>query len=244
MGTIQTVKLRNVEIGAGAPKIIVPIVAETAQGIVEKAREIMEYPFDLVEWRADYYEELLNIPKVLSTLKQLRAVLGEKPILVTVRTREEGGMREIGMDAYTALNTAIARSGDADLIDVIHGAGCKVMGSWHSFDGTPSKDELIRRMRKEQDMGADIPKVAVMPRSMADVITLLDATQEMRAKYADRPAITMSMGSGVASRLCGECFGSDATFGTIGQASAPGQIPVGELSAVLSILHRALSPQG
>lgn len=259
MGTIQTVKLRNVEIGAGAPKIIVPIVAETAQGIVEKAREIMEYPFDLVEWRADYYEELLNIPKVLSTLKQLRAVLGEKPILVTVRTREEGGMREIGMDAYTALNTAIARSGDADLIDVqvfcgdetarrnidaIHGAGCKVVGSWHSFDGTPSKDELIRRMRKEQDMGADIPKVAVMPRSMADVITLLDATQEMRAKYADRPAITMSMGSGVASRLCGECFGSDATFGTIGQASAPGQIPVGELAAVLSILHRALSPQG
>lgn len=256
MGTIQTVTLRNVEIGAGAPKIIVPIVAETAQGIVEKAREIMGYTFDFVEWRADYYEDLLEIPKVLSTLKELRAVLGEKPILVTVRTREEGGMRELDIDTYTALNTAIAQSGDADIIDVqifcgdeaarrnieaIHEAGCKVVGSYHSFDGTPPKDELIRRMRKAQDMGADIPKVAVMPRNMADVITLLDATQEMRAKYADRPAITMSMGSGVVSRLCGECFGSDATFGTIGQASAPGQIPTDQLSTVLSILHQALS---
>lgn len=258
MGAIRTVKLRNVEIGAGVPKIIVPIVAATTEGILDKAREILDYTFDFVEWRVDFYEELFNTPKVLSTLKALRGVLGEKPILVTARTKEEGGAQEIGLDAYTALNTAIAQSGDADIIDVqifvgdevvrknidaIHAAGCKVVGSYHSFDGTPDKDDLVSRMRKAQDMGADIPKVAVMPKSTADVITLLDATQEMRAKYADRPAITMSMGSGVISRLGGEFFGSDATFGMIGQASAPGQIPTDQLAAVLSILHQALSPQ-
>lgn len=260
MGTIRTVNLRNhVELGAGVPKIIVPIVAATAEAIVEKGREIMEYTFDLVEWRVDYYEDLLDTPKVLSTLKALRAVLGEKPILFTARTKEEGGMQEISADAYTALNTAVAQSGDVDIIDVqiflgdalvkanidaIHAAGCKVVGSYHSFDRTPDKADLIDRMRKAQDMGADVPKIAVMPKSTADVITLLDATQEMRAKYADRPAITMSMGSGVISRLGGEFFGSDATFGMIGQASAPGQIPTEQLSTVLSILHQALSPQG
>ena len=258
MGNIRTVKLRNLEIGAGVPKIIVPIVAETTQGILDKAREILDCTFDFVEWRADFYEDLFDVEAVLSTLKSLRSVLGEKPILVTVRTKEEGGAREIDPETYTALNTAIARSGDADIIDVqifsgdemarrnidaIHAAGCKVIGSYHSFDGTPSKNELIRRMRKAQDMGADIPKIAVMPKSTADVVTLLDATQEMRAKYADRPAITMSMGSGVISRLGGEFFGSDATFGMIGQASAPGQIPTVQLSAVLSILHQALAPQ-
>lgn len=258
MGNIRTVKLRNLEIGAGVPKIIVPIVAETTQGILDKAREILSCTFDFVEWRADFYEDLFDTKAVLSTLKSLRSVLGEKPILVTVRTKEEGGAREIDPETYTALNTAIARSGDADIIDVqifsgdetarrnidaIHAAGCKVIGSYHSFDGTPSKAELIRRMRKAQDMGADIPKIAVMPKSTADVVTLLDATQEMRAKYADRPAITMSMGSGVISRLGGEFFGSDATFGMVGQASAPGQIPTSQLSAVLSILHQALAPQ-
>ena len=258
MGTIQTVKLRDVEIGAGVPKIIVPIVAQTAEAILEKAREIMNYTFDFLEWRVDFYEDVLDTGKVLSTLKALRDVLGEKPILVTARTKEEGGAVELDADAYTALNTAIARSGDADIIDVqiflgdevvrenidaIHAAGCKVVGSYHSFDGTPDKEELIRRLRKEQEMGADIPKVAVMPKCPADVIALLDATQEMRAKYADRPLITMSMGSGVISRLCGEYFGSAATFGMIGQASAPGQIPTEQLSKVLSILHQALAPQ-
>ncbi len=258
MGTIRTVTLRNLEIGAGVPKIIVPIVAETAEGILDKAREIMGYTFDFVEWRVDFYEDALDTPKLLSTLKALRAILGEKPILVTARTKAEGGALDIDMDVYTALNTAVAQSGEADIIDVqifsgdetvrknidaIHAAGCRVVGSYHSFEGTPDKADLIQRMCKAQDMGADIPKVAVMPHTPADIITLLDATQEMHNKYADRPIITMSMGSGVISRLCGECFGSAATFGMIGQASAPGQIPTQQLTEVLSILHQALVPQ-
>lgn len=258
MKNIRTVRLRDLEIGAGRPKIIVPIVAETAHGIIEKAQEILSYTVDLVEWRVDHYEDALDTPKLLATLKELRSVLGETPILVTARTREEGGALDIDMDTYTALNTAVARSGDADIIDVqifagdevvrknidaIHAAGCKVVGSYHCFDGTPDKADLVRRMRKAQDMGADIPKAAVMPKCTADVLTLLEATREMHEEYADRPIITMSMGSGVISRLSGEYFGSAATFGMVGQASAPGQIPCGQLSAVLSILHQALAPQ-
>ena len=76
-----------------------------------------------------------------------------------------------------------------------------------------------------------------------DVQQLLDATQEMSGKYADRPIITMSMGAGVVSRLCGEYFGSAMTFGAVGQVSAPGQIPVEELNAAMDILHRALAPR-
>ena len=162
------------------------------------------------------------------------------------------------METYTALNTAVAQSGDADAIDVeifsgddvvrrcvqaIHQAGKVVVGSNHDFDKTPSKSDLIYRLRKMQDLGADIPKIAVMPQSAADVITLLDATQEMHTKYADRPIITMSMSSGVISRLCGEYFGSSMTFGTVGQASAPGQIPVEQLNIAMGILHQALAPQ-
>ena len=256
MGTINTVKLRSVEIGAGVPKIIIPIVASTGEAILEKAREIMGCSaFDFVEWRVDFYEDVLDTSKVLSTLKALRAVLGDTPILVTARTREEGGAVELDPEAYTALNTALAQSGDADIIDVqvflqdgvaqrnidaIHAAGCRVVGSYHSFDRTPDKAELLSRLRKAQDMGADIPKIAVMPQCEADVITLLDATQEMHNQYADRPIITMSMGSGVVSRLCGEYFGSAATFGMLGQASAPGQIPADQLASALSLLHHAL----
>ena len=65
-----------------------------------------------------------------------------------------------------------------------------------------------------QELGADIPKIAVMPQNKQDVLTLLAATEEMNRNHADRPIITMSMaGTGVVSRLCGEVFGSALTFG-------------------------------
>ena len=63
----------------------------------------------------------------------------------------------------------------------------------------------------------------------------------MANTYADRPIITMSMGSlGVITRMAGEVFGSSMTFGAVGQVSAPGQIPVEKLQAAMAILHEAL----
>jgi 3-dehydroquinate dehydratase-1 len=45
---------------------------------------------------------------------------------------------------------------------------------------------------------------------------------------------------GVISRLGGQCFGSCATFGSAGQSSAPGQVEVGQLSALLEQLDKVL----
>ena len=92
-----------------------------------------------------------------------------------------------------------------------------------------------------QDLGADIPKIAVMPKCKLDVLELLEATTIMAEQYADRPIITMSMaGQGMISRLCGEVFGSCLTFGAVDKASAPGQINVGELAKVLNIINKSI----
>ncbi|MET1176254.1 type I 3-dehydroquinate dehydratase, partial [Paenibacillus amylolyticus] len=85
-----------------------------------------------------------------------------------------------------------------------------------------------------QELGGDLPKIAVMPETTADVLRLLEATCTMNEKYADRPIITMSMaGKGIISRLAGEVFGSAMTFGAAKKASAPGQIAAGELKEIL-----------
>jgi len=77
----------------------------------------------------------------------------------------------------------------------------------------------------------------VMPSSVDDVLTLLSATAE-RAKVSKTPLITMSMGSlGAVSRVCGELTGSCLTFGTLGKASAPGQIGAEELIGILEALR-------
>ncbi len=64
-----------------------------------------------------------------------------------------------------------------------------------------------------QELGADLPKIAVMPQCRTRCADMLAATEEMAGTYADRPIITMSMAKdGVISRLCGEVFGLCADF--------------------------------
>ena len=253
---MNTVKVRDIEIGAGAPKIIVPIVGKTKDEIITEAKTFDSIPVDVVEWRADWFEGVFDFAQVKDVLTDLREVLGNTPILMTFRTSKEGGEKAIDDKAYAELNLNAAKSGLVDLIDVeiftgdavvreiidgAHAAGVKVVASNHDFHKTPAKSDIIYRLRKMQDMGADIPKIAVMPQNKRDVLTLLAATEEMVTDYADRPVITMSMaGTGLISRLCGEVFGSSMTFGAAGKASAPGQMGVNDLNTVLGLLHNAL----
>jgi 3-dehydroquinate dehydratase-1 len=176
--------------------------------------------------------------------------------LFTFRTSKEGGERSIEADAYATLNKNAAVTGLVDLVDVevftgdeivkdiikaAHAEGVKVVASNHDFDKTPEKDDLIGRLKKMQELGADIPKIAVMPQSKKDVLTLLSATEEMATNYADRPIITMSMaGTGLISRLCGEVFGSALTFGAVGKASAPGQMNAEDLNTILNLIHTSM----
>lgn len=250
------VKVRNIVIGEGMPKICVPIVGVTKKDIIAEARSFDAIPVDVVEWRVDWFEHVFETEAVLDVLKDLREALGDTALLMTFRTSKEGGEKAIDAEAYAALNIAAAKSGYVDMVDVevftgdeivsriireAHTAGVKVVASNHDFDQTPEKDDIVGRLRKMQDMDADIPKIAVMPQSKKDVLTLLAATEEMHSTYADRPIITMSMaGTGVISRLCGEVFGSALTFGAAKKASAPGQMGVNDLHTVLKLLHNAL----
>ncbi len=252
---MNPVIVRNIKIGEGIPKICAPIAEAPREEILSSAKNIREAGADLVEWRADWYEDVFDIKKVEETAGELRRVLGNMPILFTFRTAEEGGERGIEQEAYLALNQKAAESGYIDLIDVqvfiendvvksiietAHNCGVKVVASNHDFLGTPAEEEIISRLRGMQKLGADILKIAVMPRGAKDVLTLLAATEKMYSEYADRPLITMSMaGKGVISRVCGEVFGSAITFGSAGKASAPGQMDVEDLKTVLEILHRS-----
>ena len=93
-------------------------------------------------------------------------------------------------------------------------------------------------MVQMQQAGADLPKLAVMPRCHTDVLELLAATAEMADHHPETPVITMSMGAlGAVSRLAGETFGSAMTFANPGQASAPGQVSLDIVNEVLDALH-------
>lgn len=247
------VMIRTTAIGAGIPKICVPIVGKTKEEIVSEASRIAQLPADLVEWRADWYEHVDDVDDVRQLLVELRQLLGEKVFLFTFRTAAEGGAREITAQDYEALCLTAAASQAVDLIDAelfmgdelfgriqqaAHDANVYVIASNHDFAATPAKEELICRLRHMQELGADILKIAVMPKEPADVLTLLSATEEMHRLYAKQPLITMSMqGMGAISRMCGELFGSAVTFASAGKESAPGQPQLSDLETMLALFH-------
>ena len=252
---MKTVTVRNLVIGEGAPKIIVSLMGKDIPTVKSEALAYREADFDILEWRVDHFGDVSSTDAVLEAARAIRDVIADKPLLFTFRSAKEGGEQALSVENYIALNRAAVDSGLVDMIDLelftgdeqvratvehAHAKNVSVIMSNHDFHKTPAAEEIIQRLRKMQELGADIPKIALMPQNKTDVLTLLGATLEMHERYADRPIITMSMAkTGVISRLSGEVFGSAATFGAVKKASAPGQISVADLRTVLTILHQA-----
>lgn len=244
--------VRGLTLGDGTPKICVPLTAADRDELERQVDRILEGPFDLAEWRADFYQQTDDALWLEHALAFLRSRLGERPILFTFRTKEEGGERSAAMEEYEELSGRAAASGYADLVDIelnrgeerlrrmaerIHSSGGKLVASFHDFAGTPSAETIVRLLTKMQELGADVTKAAVMPRSEEDVLALLDASIRMKLQCADRPYITMAMGRlGAVSRLCGALTGSAVTFATAGKASAPGQIDAELVARILPLL--------
>lgn len=247
------VTVRGVAIGAGRPKICVPVLGRCEADILSGARTALDCRPDVVEWRMDWFDSVEQSGAVVLMLRQLRDVFSHTPLLCTFRSAKEGGQRELARSHYVDLLCRIIDTGDVDLVDVelfsgseaveqvvttARQKGVAVIGSSHDFSQTPPEEEIISRLEQMAVLGCDIAKIAVMPQTPRDVLTLLSATERMRAKHPEVPIITMSMGQlGLVSRLCGEVFGSSLTFGAAGQASAPGQAPVEELRQILDLLH-------
>lgn len=251
-----TVKIRDLIMGQGAPKICVPMTSATTSELIGEVNEIRKSRADIIEWRVDYFEGVKDLDKVRAAAAEIRKAMGEMPLLFTFRSKKEGGELEISKEAYMELNRCAATSGCVDAIDVelfsgddecrhmvemAHDHGVKVIMSSHDFDKTPSGEEIEKRLTRMKDLNADIPKIALMPNTPEDVVTVLAATARTSEKLAkDCPIITMSMGAlGAVSRISGEALGSCMTFGTVKRASAPGQMETEQLHNMLLAVRLA-----
>ncbi|RVU70345.1 MULTISPECIES: type I 3-dehydroquinate dehydratase [Lactobacillus] len=250
---MATVKIRNIVLGEGLPKIAVPNVGTNEDEILASAKKIVAAKPDLMEWRIDYDTTgIEDSSKLIATAKKLREAVGELPILVTFRTKNEGGVLELSEDKYLDLVQTVIeqRLGDAvdielfhdeqrvkDLVKLAHDYNVVVIMSNHDFEKVPAKDVIEFRLKKMAELGADVPKLACMPHTAEDVLTLLSATTAA-SHVIDKPLITMAMGDlGKVSRVAGQVFGSSLSFGAVGQTSAPGQLSIEDLRQAESCLE-------
>jgi 3-dehydroquinate dehydratase-1 len=242
--------------GTRFPAICAPLVGRTREALLAEAAAVAAKQPDLIEWRVDFFDGIADAKAVAELAGRIKDVARRIPILFTCRWSREGGEKiALSQADVVGLHRAVGESGHVDLIDFemanepgqvrqvresSQAHGVQLILSFHDFQRTPGIDELSQRFAQAEQLGADIAKIAVMPRDMHDVLTLLGATLQS-SRELRIPLVSMAMGGpGAVTRLCGGVFGSALSFAIGQSASAPGQMPIEDLDAGLAILRKAL----
>jgi 3-dehydroquinate dehydratase-1 len=259
----KPIPFRGGQVATGdAPALCAALVGDTEAALCAEASTLLGQRPDLLEWRADHLGLAADPVALTAAAVALRKVLAESvreggvrgggapvPLLITLRAAREGGVDRGLDDVQRAQRLAdLVRAGHADLVDLeaasdpaalamlraaCREAGVPLLLSAHDFGRTPPVDEMVAVFARMAALGADIAKLAVIPRSEADVAALLEATA-VAGRSLSIPLVSMSMGElGVQSRVIGHRHGSRITWGSGVAASAPGQLP-------LSVLRRSV----
>ena len=247
-------------IGGHRPLICLPLMAATPSALLEQARTMTALKPDMIEWRVDAFDTLTDQQSVKAALTILADICRSLPLLFTCRAADEGGMQALNSAERLALYRMAVASGIVDLIDIelasgtaiidelqhaCAAAGIKLILSYHNFNDTPDVRTLLQILTNAEKSGADIAKIAVMPKKNQDVLTLLNAACEARSRHLNIPIVAISMGAaGVITRIAGGLFGSDITFASGPQVTAPGQLSVEKLRKAWSVFPWEDEPAG
>lgn len=234
--------MTNLKIGSAVatperPLIAVPVMGETVNDVLVMLEQANESQTDVIEWRVDY---LTDPGELQASQMQTIAFNADKPLIVTWRTTAEGGQEDFDSIAYhwvyqlaiasrvAAVDVEVSLLEEVgDVVEDAQSQGITVIGSRHYFDATPA--DLDAELQSMVATSVDVVKLAVMPNDSGDVQRLLDAT---KVANQAKPLITMAMGElGQRSRFEGYQYGSQLTFASLGESSAPGQPSVTQLKA-------------
>lgn len=225
------------------PVIATALTDGAPSGQARQARLAQQQGAGALELRVDL---LADPAQVCAALTAVRAA-SSLPLLLTYRSATEGGKgagHGQGYEDYlasllqlrpavAALDIEMACLASKALVAEAKAGGYDVVGSCHDFTATPSMAQITQKLAQITAAGADITKVAYMPRTAQDVAALRHAAHDFAGAYPHQPLIAISMGQlGAPSRTdLVNCL----TFATIadGAASAPGQATIAYVRAWL-----------
>ncbi len=212
-------------------------------GQARQARLAQQQGAGAAELRADLLADPAQVRAALTAVRAASSL----PLLLTYRSATEGGKgagHGQGYEDYlasllqlrpavAAVDIEMACPASKALVAEAKAGGYDVVGSCHDFTATPSAAQIAEKLAQITAAGADITKVAYMPRTAQDVAALRHAAHDFAGAYPHQPLIAISMGQlGAPSRTdLVNCL----TFATIadGAASAPGQATIAYVRAWL-----------
>ena len=212
-------------------------------GQARQARLAQQQGAGAAELRADLLADPAQVRAALTAVRAASSL----PLLLTYRSTTEGGKgagHGQGYEDYlasllqlrpavAAVDIEMACPASKALVAEAKAGGYDVVGSCHDFTATPSAAQITQKLVQITADGADVTKVAYMPRDAQDVAALRHAAHDFAGAYPHQPLIAISMGQlGAPSRTdLVNCL----TFATIadGAASAPGQATIAHVKAWL-----------
>jgi 3-dehydroquinate dehydratase-1 len=241
------------------PYICTPLTGRNTEEIIVELKSIVPKTPDLIEWRADFYEQIDQFEQVILTAQEISKNCNGIPLLFTIRSHKEGGQSiPLTEEGIVELLRSICQTDFVTMIDfeasnkpehieqlreVSSKNQKKLILSYHNFEYTPEKAELLDRLRIAESYGADVAKLAVMPKNEKDVLALLEVTKDAQDELKI-PIITMSMGGiGAISRMLGWIYGSVVTFAVGEKSSAPGQIPIENLRKIIELVKESVDDE-
>lgn len=230
------------------PYICIPLTGASQSIIDDELQTTLSYQPDVIEWRVDFFDRIEDVHEVQKVIKQIK-LSTPIPLLFTIRAEHEGGeCIPLNKEEKIDLLLNICQDSAIDIVDFEMSNGIhavervrqsaqsnnkKLILSYHNFTHTPSNDDIIQLAIKAEAAGADVAKIAVMPKIKNDVLRLLQVTKKID-EMLSIPVVTMSMGEiGGLSRVIGWAYGSAMTFGVGVTSSAPGQLPAHQLRAAI-----------
>ncbi len=242
----ERITIKNIEIGGNKTLICTPITSLYAEEFIKDIDDALLQNPDALEWRLDYFDNL-SPDYVYHTLNSIKDKLSNTIFILTLRDNKEGGRCHLSQDDKISIIECSIKTGVVDIIDIeqiqgkdyidkikkmIVDTDIKLILSYHDFNLTPDKEDIIQKIKTALKLGADIPKVAYMPKSSEDVLRLLETGLYCK-KTLKTLLITISMGNlGKISRVCAGQFGCDITFASFKNTTAPGQIEIGNLKKI------------
>jgi 3-dehydroquinate dehydratase-1 len=214
------------------------IVAAIGKNPVESATKAKKLGADILELRIDLLDDYSETGMIIQEMNKTGL-----PVFITNRMKQEGGAWEKSEDERISVLLSLIPFADAVDIELCakdrdrvvkeaKKSGKTVIISTHDFKKTPPSDAMKSVLDKSFAAGADIAKLAVMPDSFDDVLRLLDVTLHARGAVC-----TIAMGDiGKHSRVIAQVYGSVMTYGSVGTATAPGQLRVDELRTILELI--------
>ena len=154
---MNKIKVKDIVLETGRPKIAVPITGTAHDSIIEDVKEIIKSPCDIMEWRADYYfGEIENLEEKVDNTEAHRQMIrilddidylaNDRPLIFTIRGHGHGGRVAISREHAFDLSSLAAQSKLVDFVDM----------ELFDDDDTYDEQQVIRQIEEIHGFGVRV----------------------------------------------------------------------------------------